>query len=104
VHLDERQVLSFHVAGEIPDLQGLFLRTMDHNLGCATPATVALIEHDNLKSLFAAFPRVGEILWRETLIDAAVSASGSLAQVAVTRLSGLRISSASCSRECARLL
>jgi CRP-like cAMP-binding protein len=68
----QRQILSFHVAGEIPDLQSLFLRTMDHNLGCATPATVALIQHDNIKSLFAAFPRVGEILWRETLIDAAI--------------------------------
>jgi CRP-like cAMP-binding protein len=28
-----RQIFSFHIAGDIPDLQSLHLRTMDHNLG-----------------------------------------------------------------------
>src|SRR5690348_4766875 len=28
----KRQILSFHIPGDIPDLQSLFLRTMDHDL------------------------------------------------------------------------
>jgi len=68
----QRQILSFHMAGEIPDLQSLFLKTMDHNLACATEAKVAFIQHDSIKRLISTFPRLGEILWRETLIDAAI--------------------------------
>src|SRR3954462_2113254 len=28
----KRQIMSFHIAGDIPDLQSLHLRTMDHDL------------------------------------------------------------------------
>src|SRR4051812_17844101 len=28
-----RQIFSFHIAGDVPDLQSLFLNLMDHNLG-----------------------------------------------------------------------
>jgi CRP-like cAMP-binding protein len=68
----KRQILSFHIDGEVPDLQSLFLNTMDHNLGCITRSTVAFIQHNSLKSLFTRFPRVTEVIWRETLIDAAI--------------------------------
>ena len=67
-----RQIFSFHIAGDIPDLQSLHLKTMDHTLSSVTPSTVALIQHDDLRALDAAFPRLGDILWRDTLIDAAI--------------------------------
>src|SRR3954468_22800427 len=67
-----RQIFSFHIAGDIPDLQSLHLKTMDHTLSTVTPSTVAFIQHDDLRALDAAFPRLGDILWRDTLIDAAI--------------------------------
>ena len=36
----ERQTLSLHIPGEIPDLQSLHLNVMDHDLIALTPCTV----------------------------------------------------------------
>src|SRR3954451_13241948 len=68
----KRQIFSFHIAGDIPDLQSLHLKTMDHSLSSVTASTVALVQHTDLRALDAAFPRLGDILWRNTLIDAAI--------------------------------
>jgi CRP-like cAMP-binding protein len=68
----ERQIMSFHVPGDIPDLQSLFLARMDHNLGTITPNRVGFIAHDALEELIRTQPGIGERLWRETLIDAAI--------------------------------
>jgi CRP-like cAMP-binding protein len=68
-----RQILSFYVPGDIPDLQTLHLATMDHNVGSIGPAKVGLIPHDALRELCDRNPRIAAALWRETLIDAAVA-------------------------------
>jgi CRP-like cAMP-binding protein len=68
----ERQIMSFHVPGDVPDLQSLFLATMDHSLGTLTPNRVAFIPHEPLRDLIRQQPGIAERLWRETLIDAAV--------------------------------
>jgi CRP-like cAMP-binding protein len=68
----ERQIMSFHVAGDIPDLQSLFLRTMDHSLGAITPNKVGFIAHEPLRELIHQQPTVAERLWRVTLIDTAI--------------------------------
>ncbi|KAB1069876.1 Crp/Fnr family transcriptional regulator [Methylobacterium planeticum] len=67
----KRQILSFHIPGDIPDLQSLHLHTMDHSLGTLTEATVAFIPHESLRELTVRSPGVGAVLWRETLVDAA---------------------------------
>ena len=66
-----RQILSFHIPGDVPDLQSLHLQTMDHSLGTLTKATLAFIPHDALRALTVRFPNVAAVLWRDTLIDAA---------------------------------
>ena len=68
----ERQIVSFHVPGDIPDLQSLFLEKMDHALTSIAPSTVAFISHDALNALLEENFRIARILWRETLIDAAM--------------------------------
>jgi CRP-like cAMP-binding protein len=68
----KRQILSIHIAGDIPDLQSLHLHVMDHDLTTLSRCTVAFIPHDALRVLTRERPRVAEALWRETLIDAAV--------------------------------
>ena len=67
-----RQIYSFHVAGDIPDLQSLHVPVMDHSLGTLTKATVAFIPHESVRELMLHHQRLGAILWRETLIDAAI--------------------------------
>ncbi len=68
----KRQILSIHIAGDIPDLQSLHLHVMDHDLTTLGACTVGFIPHDALRNLTYDRPRVAEALWRETLIDAAV--------------------------------
>ena len=46
-----RQVLSLHIPGEIPDLQSLHLRVMDHDLLTVTPCTIGYIAHPDLRTL-----------------------------------------------------
>jgi CRP-like cAMP-binding protein len=68
----KRQIMSFHVPGDIPDLQSLHLTTMDHNLATVTPCTVAFISHEGVHDLTRRFPRIADALWRDTLVDAAI--------------------------------
>jgi CRP-like cAMP-binding protein len=67
-----RQIFAFHIAGDIPDLQSLHLRTMDHSLAALVQTTVAFVPHETVRDLIRNFPRLGDILWRDTLIDAAI--------------------------------
>lgn len=67
-----RQILSFHMPGDIPDLQTLHLQLMDHSLCAMSAATIAYIDHADLRRLNQSYPRLAEIFWRDTLIDAAI--------------------------------
>lgn len=67
-----RQVLSIHIPGEIPDLQGLHLKIMDHDLTTVTRCTLGFITHDDLKAVTRQRANLAAALWRETLIDGAI--------------------------------
>jgi CRP-like cAMP-binding protein len=67
-----RQYLSFHLSGELPDAQGLFIQRMDHGLCAIGPASVAFIPHRELLRAFVRRPSLGLAIWRETLLDAAI--------------------------------
>jgi CRP-like cAMP-binding protein len=67
-----RQILSFHIAGDIPDLQSLFLKKMDHDLATISPATLGFIDHSAMNRLIGSHPSIARALWRETLIDASI--------------------------------
>ncbi|TXN33525.1 Crp/Fnr family transcriptional regulator [Methylobacterium sp. WL19] len=68
----KRQIFSFHIAGDIPDLQSLHIPLMDHSLATKTDATVAFIPHEALRDLIYRFPRLAAVLWRDTLVDAGI--------------------------------
>jgi CRP-like cAMP-binding protein len=68
----KRQYLSFHLTGDMPDSQALFIEVMDHAVCAIGPASVALIEHKDLLATFKRRPSVSFAIWRETLIDAAI--------------------------------
>jgi CRP-like cAMP-binding protein len=67
-----RQYLSFHMAGDMPDAQALFVEKMDHAVCGIGPALIALIPHRELIAAFNRRPSIGFAIWRETLIDAAI--------------------------------
>ena len=67
-----RQYLSFHITGDMPDAQALFIDKMDHAVCAIAPAHVALIPHKEMIAAFNRRPSIGFAIWRETLIDAAI--------------------------------
>ncbi|SDO60182.1 cAMP-binding domain of CRP or a regulatory subunit of cAMP-dependent protein kinases [Methylobacterium phyllostachyos] len=68
----KRQILSFHIPGDIPDLQSLHIPTIDHSLATLTKVVVAIIPHESLRELTARHPGLAAAFWRDTLLDAAV--------------------------------
>ena len=68
----KRQIVSFAIAGDIPDLQSLHLKTLDTSIATISTCRVGFIPHEALRDLCLHYPRLGAALWRETLIDAAI--------------------------------
>jgi CRP-like cAMP-binding protein len=68
----KRQIMSFHIPGDLPDLHSLHLHVMDHSLATLTTCRLAFIPHESLRELATRFPGLGAALWRDTLVDAAI--------------------------------
>ena len=66
------QILSLHVAGDMPDLHTLHLPVMDHDLRSAGPSSVALVHHAAISDMLTTLPWLTHVFWRETLVDAAI--------------------------------
>lgn len=69
----KRQILSIHVPGDLPNLQNLHYATMDHDLVALSDCTLAFIGRKALRDLISERPSVGDLFWRDTLVDAAIS-------------------------------
>jgi CRP-like cAMP-binding protein len=67
-----RQIMGFYIPGDIPDLQSLHIRTMDHSVATLVPTTAAFIPHQSLNELNARYPTIANALWRDTIVDAAI--------------------------------
>jgi CRP-like cAMP-binding protein len=72
LHDGRRQIFSFHIPGDVPDLQSLHLTVTDHSIGTLVPSMVAFIPHPSLRDFNALHPRIAGAFWRDTLVDAAV--------------------------------
>jgi CRP-like cAMP-binding protein len=68
----KRQIVSWHVPGDIPDLYSLHLLPLDHNITSLGPAVVGFIPHKSLHEVLNRSPSLTGILWRETLVDASI--------------------------------
>jgi CRP-like cAMP-binding protein len=67
-----RQIVSFDVRGDILDVQHLLLEIADHNVQAITDVTVAWVPKAALRRIARERPKIGEALWRDTLIDASI--------------------------------
>jgi CRP-like cAMP-binding protein len=67
-----RQILAFHQPGDVPDLQSLYLHVLDHELSTMSECVLGFIPHAALRNMITSRPLLAEVLWRDTLIDAAI--------------------------------
>ncbi|MBM1170616.1 Crp/Fnr family transcriptional regulator [Microvirga arabica] len=68
----KRQIVSFNIPGDIPDLQSLHLKVLDNSVATISQCRVGFITHDDLRDLCNRYPRITSAFWRETLIEAAI--------------------------------
>jgi CRP-like cAMP-binding protein len=67
-----RQIVSFHMTGDVLDLQHMLLPRADHGVQTLTEATIAWVPVASLATVIEEHPAIGRALWRDTLIDASV--------------------------------
>jgi len=68
----KRQIVSFNLPGDIPDLQSLHLKVLDNSVSTISQCRVGFITHEALRDICERYPRITAAFWRETLIDAAI--------------------------------
>ena len=67
-----RQICAIHIPGDMPDVQSLHLPVLDISIAALSNCRLAMVSHEALHRLSREHPRVGDALWRGTLIDAAI--------------------------------
>lgn len=67
-----RQIFSLHMKGDIVDLHNAILRRSDHNIQAMTAVEIANIPVQAIRDIVADYPQVGQAMWYETLVDAAI--------------------------------
>lgn len=68
----DRQIVSFHIAGDLPDRDSLHLAAMDHGVCSVSPARVAFIPQAPLFQLIETYPNVALALWRDAVTDGGI--------------------------------
>jgi CRP-like cAMP-binding protein len=69
----KRQIMGFVIPGDLCDLNGLVIGSMDHSISTLTAAKVALIPRNALLGIMDDHPAIGRALWQETLADASIA-------------------------------
>lgn len=64
----KRQIMSFYVPGDMPDIRSLHLGLIDCDVYTIGPCRLAVFEHADLRDLCDAHPRVAAAFWRSTLV------------------------------------
>lgn len=67
-----RQIFSIHMKGDVVDLHNSILRRADHNVQALTNVEAAFIPVAAIREITARYPNVGQAMWYETLVDAAI--------------------------------
>ena len=68
-----RQILAIHIPGDFLDLHSYPLKRLEHSVAALTDVKVALFPHAAVRALTERSATLTELLWRSTLIDAAIN-------------------------------
>ena len=88
----ERQVTQLHIAGDFADLHGYTLKRLDHDVVTLADCSIAVVPHERLREMTNAQPRLAQIFWFSTNIDAAIQSELALSlgqRSAVSRMAHL---------------
>jgi CRP-like cAMP-binding protein len=67
-----RQIVSFHLAGDILDIQHLLFERADHSVQAISDAELAFVPTPALRAVAAEHPDMATALWRDCLVDASI--------------------------------
>jgi CRP-like cAMP-binding protein len=67
-----RQIVSFHIVGDMVDLQSCLMRIADHGIRAHTPVTIVKFGYADILRLAEQYPDLGRAFWFDTLVDAAI--------------------------------
>lgn len=67
-----RQILCLHIAGDMPDLQSLRFGKTDTGVAAVSGCRVGYVPYAALRTLCSRRPSLAAVLWRETLVQAAI--------------------------------
>ncbi|NJR77468.1 Crp/Fnr family transcriptional regulator [Sphingomonas sp. 36D10-4-7] len=67
-----RQLVAIQLPGDFVDLHGYPLMRLDHDVATLTEARIATFPHDRLTEILEEHPHLARLLWRSTLLDAAL--------------------------------
>lgn len=68
----KRQIMALIIPGDLPDLYSLHLKLLDSDIWAITACRVNYFPHADLRALNREHPRLGEELWRTTLVDGSI--------------------------------
>ena len=68
----KRQIVSFNLPGDVPDLQSLHLKVLDNSISTISPCSVGFITHEDVRRICDRYPRITVAFWRDTLIEGAI--------------------------------
>lgn len=68
----DRQINSFHFAGDMVDLQSALLLISDHGIRTHTPCKVVQIDCNAFLKLSVEYPELAHAFWFDTLVDASI--------------------------------
>lgn len=67
-----RQLVAIQLPGDFVDLHGYPLIRLDHDVATLTEARIATFPHERLSAILEEHPHLARLLWRSTLLDAAL--------------------------------
>lgn len=68
----ERQIMSFHIAGDLVDLQSALVVIADHGVRTHCATRIVTVAHADVLRAAANYPELGRAFWFDTLCDAAI--------------------------------
>lgn len=67
-----RQITALYVPGDFVDLHSFLMETNGYDVMALTHCRVALADHEHLRTVIAQSPGVTELLWIDSLVEAAI--------------------------------
>ncbi len=69
----QRQIISFHLPGEVINSRPAPQRVADHGIATLNPCRIARVNHAAIPDLFAEYPAIARAFWTQALVELATA-------------------------------